>query len=124
MIHCLFSCQTQNHSSHSYTKHLFDNIIINDEYIDLPNQSKLSFSYFSLHSVKTVNISHHNLDLTHTIQGIRSFPSLKISNNISTTTPKSQHSLNKGIRSTKTTMGVRKNKTLSKIKKYLKDNSF
>lgn len=124
MIHCLFPCQAHHRPSHSITKHLLDNnIIINDEYIDIPTHNKLSFSYFSLNTVKTINISHHNLNLTQTIQGLRSFPSLKTSNNVSTT-PTSQHSLHKGIRSTKTTMSDRKNITLSKIKKYLKDNSF
>ena len=124
MIHCLFPCQPHHHSSHSITKHLLDNnIIINDEYIDIPTHNKLSFSYFSLNTVKTINISHHNLELTQTIQGLRSFPSLKTPNNVSATTA-SQYSLHKGIRSTKTTMSDRKNMTLSKIKKYLKDNSF
>jgi hypothetical protein len=123
MIHCLFPCQHQHRPSHSVTKYLLDNnIIINDEYIDIPTHNKLSFSYFSLNTAKTINISHHNLNLTQTIQGLRSFPSLKTPNNVSTTT--SQQSLHNGIRSTKTTMSDRKNVTLLKIKKYLKDNSF
>ena len=123
MIHCLFPCKTQKYPSLSFTKYLIqppENIIINDEYTDLPEQNRLSFSYPSFHKVKTAETTHHHLDLTQPMQGIRSFPSLRMSNMELTKQP----SHKKGLNSIKTTILHRKTRTLSDIMCYLKENSF
>lgn len=94
---------------------LTDDVIVNDEYVDVqPHGTLLSLSYVPLFKVKTHVIKKDHNNLCRQFSRLRSFSYLPSSN---------KGAVNKGISTCVTTI-VHPKTTLSKIRKYLKDNSF
>ena len=94
---------------------LTDDVIVNDEYVDVrPRDTLLSLSYVPLLKVKTHVIKEDHNNLCRQFSRLRSLSYLASSN---------RGAVNKGISTCVTTI-VHPKATLSKIRKYLKDNSF
>ena len=94
---------------------LTDDVIVNDEYVELqPRRALLSLSYVPLLKVKTHVIKEDHNNLCRQFSRLRSLSFLDSSN---------RGAVNKGISTCVTTI-VHPKSTLTKIRRYLKDNSF
>ena len=112
MFECFCPCKL---SKKVYDINVCEDVIVNDEYRELlPRRSFLSLSYVPFHKVKSHVIKENNNNLCRQFSRLRSLSYVASSNQVAG---------NKGISMCVTTIVHRKS-TLSKIRRYLKDNSF